>query len=307
VNPDAPAIAVRALALTCLYQAAGAAFFVALFNRRSPLVLRRVCGLGVLTAVLGIVLVLLQTPLEAARMAGDFTGARNAALLRLALHSSRGDAHALQLVGLALVAVGLWFHRANSLARWTLYIAVTGAMLAAVALTLTGHTSVNPMRAWLAPLLALHLLVAAFWFGALWPLWLMLTYEADGAAEAVLRRFSQVAIWLVPVLALAGIGMAFLLIDSWSTFRRGYGLILIAKATVFALLLILAALNRWRFTPALVAEPAPGAAATAAATATAAAAAARGALRRSIITEYLLIAGVLAMTAVLTSLYSPEH
>jgi len=64
-------------------------------------------------------------------------------------------------------------------------------------------------------------------------------------------------------------------------------LILIAKATVFALLLILAALNRWRFTPAL--------------------AAARGALRRSIVTEYLLIAGVLAMTAVLTSLYSPEH
>jgi putative copper resistance protein D len=111
----------------------------------------------------------------------------------------------------------------------------------------------------------------------------------------------------VPVLALAGIGLAFLLIVSWSTFRRGYGLILISKSTVFALLLILAALNRWRFTPALVAGPAPGAAATAAATATAAAAAARGALRRSIITEYLLLAGVVAMTAVLTSLYSPEH
>jgi putative copper export protein len=287
VNPDVTAIAVRALALICLYQAGGAAFFVALFNRRSPIVLRRVCRLGVFTAVLGIVLVLLQTPLEAARMAGDFSGARNAALLRLALHSSRGDAHALQAAGLTLLAVGLWFHRANGLAKWALYIAVAGAMLAAVALTLTGHTSVNPMRAWLAPLLAVHLLVAAFWFGALWPLWLMLTHETDGAAEAVLRRFSQIAIWLVPGLALAGAGMAFLLIDSWSTFRRAYGLILIAKATVFALLLIPAALNRWRFTPAL--------------------AAARGALRRSIVTEYLLIAGVLAMTAVLTSLYSPEH
>ena len=204
MNPDVTAIAVRALALICLYQAAGAAFFVALFNRRSPLVLRRVCRLGVLTAVLGIVLVLLLTPLEAARMAGDFSGARNTALLRLALHSSRGDAHALQLAGLTLVAVGLWFHRANGPAKWTLYIAVAGAMLAAVALTLTGHTSVNPMRAWLAPLLAVHLLVAAFWFGALWPLWLMLKHETAAAAEAVLRRFSQIAIWLVPGLALAG-------------------------------------------------------------------------------------------------------
>jgi len=287
VNPDAPAIAVRALALICLYQAAGAAVFVALFSRHSQLVLPRVCRLGVLAAVLGIVLVLLLAPLEAARMAGDFSGAGNVALLRLALRSSRGDAHALQLAGLALIALGLWFHRANGAAVWTLFIAVLGAMLAAVALTLTGHTSVNPLRAWLAPLLAVHLLVAAFWFGALWPLWLVLQHETASAAEDVLRRFSQIAIWLVPCIGFAGLGMGFLLIDSWSAFRRAYGLILIAKATVFALLLLLAAVNRWRFMPAL--------------------ASARGALRRSLVAEYLMIAGVLAMTAVLTSLYSPEH
>jgi putative copper export protein len=293
VNPDASAIAVRALALICLYQAAGAAFFVALFSRHSVLVLPRVCRLGILTAVLGIVLVLLLPPLEAARMAGDFSGARNAALLRLALHSSRGHAHVLQLAGLTLIGVGLRFHRASGVAGWTLFAAVTGATLAAVALTLTGHTSVSPMRAWLAPLLAVHLLVAAFWFGALWPLWLIVKHETAAVAGAVLQRFSQIAIWLVPGLALAGLAMGFLLIDSWSVFTRAYGLILIAKATVFALLLLLAALNRWRFTPALASAPAP--------------APARGALRRSFVAEYLLIAGVLAMTAVLTSLYSPEH
>jgi putative copper export protein len=293
VNPDALAIAVRALALICLYQAAGAAFFVALFNRLSPPVLLRVCRLGVVTAMLGIVLVLLLPPLDAARMAGDFAGWRDASLLGLALRSSRGDAHAWQLAGLTLIGVGLWFHRANGAPSWTLFVAVMGAMLAAVALTLTGHTSVNPLRALLAPLLAVHLLVAAFWFGALWPLWLMLRHESAAAAVVVLRRFSQVAIWLVPCIALAGLGMAFVLIDSWSTFTRAYGLILIAKAAVFALLLVLAARNRWRFTPALVSGPTPEAA--------------RGALRRSLLTEYLLIAGVLAITAVLTSLYSPEH
>ena len=182
---------------------------------------------------------------------------------------------------------------------WTLITAVIGATLAAVALTLTGHTSVNPMRVWLAPLLAMHLLVAAFWFGALWPLWLMLRHETAAAAQATLRRFSQIAIWLVPCIAVAGIGMGFLLIDSWSTFRRAYGLILIAKASVFALLLALAALNRWRFTPALVSGITP--------TPTPTPTTARGALQRLIVTEYLLIAGILAMTAVLTSLYSPEH
>ena len=111
MNPDAIAIAVRALALICLYQAAGAAFFVALFNRHSRLVLLRVCRLGIITALLGIVLVLLLPLLDAARMAGDFSGTRDAELLRLALRSSRGDAHAWQLAGLSLIAVGLWFHR----------------------------------------------------------------------------------------------------------------------------------------------------------------------------------------------------
>lgn len=299
MNPDALAIAVRALALICLYQAAGAAFFVALFNRQSQLILRRVCRLGTRSALAGIVLVLLLPPLEAARMAGDFSGAGNAALLRLALRSSRGEAHVVQLAGLTLIVAGLWFHRANGATVWALFIAVMGATLAAVAPTLTGHTSVNPLRVWLAPLLAMHLLVAAFWFGALWPLWLILRYETAAAAEAVLRRFSQIAIWLVPCIALAGLAMGWLLIDSWSTLLRPYGLILIAKASVFALLLALAALNRWRFTPALL----PGLTPTPRLTP----AAAGGALRRSIVTEYLLIAGVLAMTAALTSLYSPEH
>ncbi len=293
MNPDAFAIAVRALALICLYQAAGAAFFVALFNRHSQPVLRRVYGLGIRSALAGIVLVLLLVPLEAARMAGNFSGAGNSALLRLALHSSRGDAHAVQLAGLTLLAVGLWLHRANGATVWTLSIAVTGATLAAVALTLTGHTSVNPMRAWLAPLLAVHLLVAAFWFGALWPLWLILRHESAAVAEAALRRFSQIAIWLVPCIALAGVGMGWLLIDSWGTLRQPYGMILIAKSGVFAVLLVLAALNRWRLAPALLS----GLTRTKAC----------GALRRSIMTEYLLIAGVLAMTAALTSLYSPEH
>ena len=33
-----------------------------------------------------------------------------------------------------------------------------------------GHTAIHPLRWLLAPLLLVHLAVAAFWFGALWPL-----------------------------------------------------------------------------------------------------------------------------------------
>jgi putative copper resistance protein D len=72
--------------------------------------------------------------------------------------------------------------------------------------------------------------------------------------------------------------------------RRPYGLLLRAKLGLFALLMVLAAVNRWRLTPALAASVAP----------------ARSALRRSIVAEYLLITVVLAVTAMLTTLYSPD-
>jgi copper resistance protein D len=281
VNPDGVAVAVRALALLCLYQAAGAAFFLALFEPELARVRRRVRRLATAAAVCGVALVLLLTPLTSARMAGDFTGMINRTLLRMAWHSKNGDAQALQLAGLSLIIIGMQSYR---------WIAALGGVLAAGALVLTGHTSVDPQRALLAPLLSVHLLVVAFWFGALAPLWLTLKYETLIDAGSVLRRFSRIATWLVPCIALAGVSMAYILIDDVAVLRRPYGLLLLAKLSLFVLLMGLAALNRWRFTPALEAAPQS----------------ARRALQRSIVAEYLAITVVLAMTATLTTLFSAE-
>jgi putative copper export protein len=187
-----------------------------------------------------------------------------------------------------LIAVSLHSRR-NSRRMWVA-VAVLGAVLAACALVLTGHTSVNPRRALLAPLLCVHLLVVAFWFGALAPLWLALAHEAPADAARVLRRFSALATWLVPCIALAGLAMALVLIGELAVLRRPYGLLLLAKLGLFGVLMVLAAINRWRFRPALEAAVPP----------------ARRALQRVIVAEYLLITAVLAVTAALTTLYSPD-
>jgi putative copper resistance protein D len=287
MDADALAIAARALLLIILYQSAGAVGFLALWGHAVPRVASQVRRLGAIGALCGIIVVLAQPPLEAARMAGEPGGATNAALLRLALHSSHGHAHALQLAGLVLVALGLWGSRPRA---WGLAIALPGAVAAALALTLTGHTSVHPRRALLAPLLGLHLLIAAFWFGAFWPLWLLVRAEAAPVAISVLQRFSRLALWLVPCIALAGLAMAWILIDSWTVLARPYGRLLIAKAALFAALMVLAALNRWRLTPALRSG----------------AEAARRTLQQSLLAEYLLVAVVLTITTALTALYAPD-
>ena len=217
-------------------------------------------------------------------MAGEMSGMWDPVLQGMAWNSPARAALICRLLGLLLIAVGLQ----DTGVRGTILAAV-GAVLAAGAFTLTGHTSVNAHRAALAALLMLHVLVVAFWFGALWPLYTASLRETPARASDLIRRFTAVATWLVPVILLAGIVMAVLLLPNVSALSEPYGKLLIAKVVGFAVLMGLAAANKWRLGPALVHGPVSGLW-----------------FRRSVAAEYVLIAAVLTITAVMTSFYSPE-
>jgi putative copper export protein len=95
----------------------------------------------------------------------------------------------------------------------------------------------------------------------------------------------------VPAIFVAGAIMAVVLIRSFAELATPYGVMVIGKALGFGALLALAARNKWRFGPRLLAGDA---------------AAALG-LRQTIVAEWLLIAVVLVATAVMTALFAPEH
>jgi copper resistance protein D len=167
-------------------------------------------------------------------------------------------------------------------------VALLGAALAIASFALTGHTSSTPHRPAAAASLVLHLLVVSFWIGALLPLYNISRSEPPAVAGRLINAFSRVAAWLVPIILLAGVALAALLVPDLSTFKRPYGQLLLAKAAVFALLMGLAALNKWRHGPACE----------------------RGetrAFRQTVIAEYVLICLVLALTATMTTFYSPEE
>ena len=132
-----------------------------------------------------------------------------------------------------------------------------------------------------------HLLVIAFWMGALWPLYWAAVREPPAIAARLISKFSLVAAAVVPLILLAGIGLVALLVTDWSVFRQPYGVLLLVKAGSFAALMALASLNKWRFGPAC----------------------ARGhtrAFERTVIVEFVVICLVLAVTSVMTTFYSPE-
>lgn len=124
-----------------------------------------------------------------------------------------------------------------------------------------------------------HVAAASVWLGGLVALALALQARADNAA--ILRRFSNVALASVFVLAATGVTRAFTELSSvsqiWTT---GYGRTLIAKTALLLALGAIGWVNRYRLVPR----------------------SATGALRRSVAAEVALLAVLVGAVALLTDL-----
>ena len=281
---DVVSVILRALSFVLLLQAAGVAIFILVFGRWLAESWNTVRRMGQGAALAGVASVAGHYALEAARMAGELPAMWDPSLQGMVWHSSSGTALIFRLAGLGLIAIGLQRARGRGS-----ILAGLGALLVCFAFTLTGHTSVAAHRAMLAPLLMVHLLIVAFWFGALWPLYLASSRETPGRASELVAAFTAAATWLVPVILLTGVAMAFVLLPSVSALSEPYGELLIAKVAGFAALMGLAAANKWRLGPALAAGSAGSG----------------RRFRRAVAAEYVLIVAVLAVTAVMTTFFSP--
>jgi putative copper resistance protein D len=280
---DAISALVRGLSFVALFQAAGVAIFIALFGRRLTQTSQRLRRIGFVSAVAGIALVAAHYALEAARMAGALSGVLDPSLQAMVFDSSMSTAWIWRMIGLTLIAGTIL--RDGKVATT---VGLIGVAAVIVAFLFVGHSAIHSHRGWLASFLAIHLAVVAFWFGSLVPLYVVSRDERAPLAAEIVNDFSRLAVWLVPVILLVGVLMAVLLIDRWTVFGEGYGLSLIAKALGFGALMGLAALNKWRYGPAL------------------AAASGAGTFQRTVAIEYVLICAVLMTTAVMTTLFSPE-
>lgn len=274
---DTASVALRALGFVVLFQAAGMALFLAAFGNQLRDSIHAIQRYARLSAFAAAALLVAQYLLEAGRMGGGFASVLDPSLQAIALHSKAAPVLALRLASLAAVVT----------LRTRAGAALALALLAG-SFWLTGHTSTHPSRWLLGSLLCVHVLIVAFWFGALIPLYVATRREVPAVASALAAAFSRGALWIVPLLAVAGAIIAAVLLGSWHALRSTYGALLLAKLAGFGALMILASLNKWRLAPALGTSVA-----------------AREAFRRSLVAEYALIAIVLGVTATLTALYSP--
>ena len=282
---DSAVVVLRAAAFAALLQAAGAALFLFLFRDRLPASGDSVRRLGAAAAAAGAALVIARYLIEPARMTGALSGVLDGSLHGFLLTSNLGLAQLVRLAGAGIVGLAL-LRSTRSLER----LALAGALLIAGSFSFMGHTAASDQRWLLGGLLVVHVFAAAFWFGSLMPLYIACGRESLSDAGPLIDRFSSIAVRSVPSIFLAGLGMAVLLLPSLGSLGTPYGLLLIAKVLIFALLMGLACLNKFRLGPAVVSGHAESLVA----------------LRRCVAIEIWLIAFILIVTAIMTTLYSPE-
>lgn len=197
-------------------------------------------GLPCAIASLGLLgLDLLGLPLAAFATAAPWT---------VAFATSAGPA---LLVAIAAMLLALTALRDAWHARVLAVIAFAGVGLS---LAMTGHAATAPPEVLTRPAIFLHGLGVTFWIGALAPL-AALVSQSPAAALPVLNRFSRIAVPVVAMLALTGLALAIVQLERLSALvETRYGLLLSIKLALVLVLLALAALNRFRLTPALAGD-----------------------------------------------------
>lgn len=283
--PDLAAIALRATCYVAALHAAGVPLFRWLFEGELTTSAGAIRRRAVMAAAAGLLACVAYEVVEPARLAGNFAGIGDLSLQAVLLGSDAGTAFAVRLLGLVVLAVG-----AVAGGRAGAAAAIVGGTVVVASFAFVGHTVTHAPGWLLTVLLLVHLGVVAFWFGALLPFYTIATREPASVNAVIIDRFSAAAIWLVPLILAAGVALAAVLMPSIASLKTPYGALLLVKLSGFTVLMVLAALNKWRFAAGIRA----GRAGT------------LRVFRRSVLAEWLLIAAVVAATAVMTASFSPE-
>lgn len=281
---DLAVVVFRGAIFVATLQAAGAALFLLLFARYAGPSAAAVQRLTLWSAGVALLLILARSALEPARMAGTLDGVADPFLRSLFWESDVSSAQLARLGGAASILFSVWLRHRLSMAA-----AVLGIALIVLSYPLMGHTRSHDGGALLGALLGVHIFVGAFWFGALVPLLICIRYGDGPMLGELLAAFSRLAVRLVPLLLGAGLALAWVLLGSVSALLSTYALLLLAKLTGVLGLLLLAAANKHKLSPAVAAGDG----------------AAMRSLRRSISAELALMVAILAATAAMTTLYSP--
>lgn len=215
---------------------------------------------------------------------------------RIMADTALGDGTVLRLAGFLVLAMSLPLMALRRAWRgWRPALAivvVAGVLLLAGSFASYGHVR---ELAWTGRLAVVaHVVAISLWVGSLWPLWCCCRYMPPDRLGELMRRFGDLARWMLVVMLISGGVLAWQLTGSLGGMTdTAYGRVLLLKLLLVAGLAGIGARHRYRLVPAL---RQPGLSGRREAV---------EALQRSILVETGLAAVIIVITVGLTGLFSP--
>lgn len=225
-----------------------------------------------------------------------FAGMFEPDMVAILWESAVGDALLLRAFGLLLILFSLLAHaflKGGSsggeieLNILEVIVALVGIGLLTSSFTEAGHGVSQPL--FFQFILAVHVLLTAWWMGSLYPLWLLCHRLDFNDAYALLERFGKLAVGAVLVLFAGGLYMSYQLTGWNNLLSDSYGILLVIKVILVVLILMLAALHKLVLVPQLLSTQNASK------------------LKQSIMLEKFIGAGIFGITTILTTLVGPTH
>lgn len=242
--------------------ALGGAFCLLNYNDGKRATLRRVLGLHLAGALLGLQAVAAAFLAQVGTASGSgLSGAFDRDMAGLLLSTQLGDLSLFRAVGFAIwIGSGLFFYQTmvqqTQAPRRLFYqrlfaVNAFGFIFLLLSFRFGGHVSVQSLSVQFA--LAVHFTMFALWIGALYPLLTISRTEQVAELKVSLERFSKHAVLIVSLLLLSGLTMMLSLIHSMAElFTTAYGVALTLKILLVIGLLGIAAVNKLIIVPRLL-------------------------------------------------------
>lgn len=204
-------------------------------------------GLGLFSSVLGFFILI-----------GSFantglSGMWDSNYINILVNTPTGHVYIIRSISFALLLIFMIV----KLSKGTIDISKTEGAIFTILLTpivlsfsQLGHVTNLPFFA--QALLTIHVLVMSLWMGSLYPLWKTSKKINGLPLKERMHLFGQIAAFIVGILIACGLSIALLLFKDFNTLiNTPYGHGFIIKILFVLSILLLAAFNKWYFTPRL--------------------------------------------------------
>jgi len=205
--------------------------------------------------------------------------------------SPAGSTLIANVIGYCLVIIAsftLGSDRAFSLwpfSRLALMVASLGIASLIYSFSFTGHAT---EQAWYYQIIFFtHILIAAWWLGLLFPLWLVTRKSTHQESNRILERFGELAAVAVLILIICGAWMSYVLTGWQDLFSSDYGFWLLVKLALVVVILVMAAYHKLHLVPLILK---------------------RGntfLIQKSILMEKMIASSILVVTAIFTTFVGP--